>query len=164
MTASVEKSIDIDVPLHVAYDQWMHFELFPEFMEGVVAVQQLSDTKLHWKVEVAGREKEWDAQIIEQHPDQRIAWKAIDGVPNAGVVTFHRISDTTTRVMLQLEAEPEGLLETVGDKLGVFARRVEDDLKRFKEFVESSGGGSVDVRGEIEHPSTRPLSPAPGEG
>ncbi len=154
MTAKVEKSIDVDVPVHTAYNQWTQFETFPEFMEGVVEVKQLSDTQLHWKAKVAGKEKEWDATITEQQPDQRIAWTAVDGAPNAGVVTFHRISDDTTRVMLQLEAEPEGLIEEVGDKLGVFDRRVEGDLKRFKEFVESRGSETGAWRGEVAQPNS----------
>ena len=150
MTASVEKSIDVDVPVRTAYNQWTQFETFPEFMEGVVEVKQLSDTTLHWKANVGGREKEWDAAITEQQPDERIAWKAVDGAPNAGVVTFHRISDGTTRVMLQLEAEPEGLVEEVGDKLGLFTRRVEGDLERFKQFVESRGSKTGGWRGEVD--------------
>jgi uncharacterized membrane protein len=150
MTAKVEKSIDVEVPVHTAYNQWTQFETFPEFMEGVVEVRQLSDTTLHWKAKVAGKEKEWDATITEQQPDQRIAWTAVDGAPNAGVVTFHRLGEGTTRVMLQLEAEPEGLIEEVGDKLGVFDRRVEGDLKRFKEFVESRGGETGAWRGEVD--------------
>ncbi len=154
MTASVEKSIDVQVPVHTAYNQWTQFETFPEFMEGVVEVKQLSDTQLHWKAKIAGKEKEWDATITEQQPDERIAWKAVDGAPNAGVVTFHRIDEGTTRVMLQLEAEPEGFIEEVGDRLGVFNRRVEGDLKRFKEFVESRGSETGAWRGEVEQPSS----------
>lgn len=154
MTASVEKSIDVGVPVHTAYNQWTQFETFPEFMEGVAEVQQLSDTKLHWKAKVAGKEKEWDAEITEQKPDERIAWKAVDGAPNAGVVTFHRISDDTTRVMLQLEAEPESLIEEVGDKLGLFGRRVEGDLERFKKFVESRGQETGSWRGTVESPGS----------
>ncbi len=151
MTASVEKSIDVDVPVHTAYNQWTQFEAFPEFMEGVVEVKQLSDTQLHWKAKIAGKEKEWDATITEQKPDERIAWEAVDGATNAGVVTFHRIDQGTTRVMLQLEAEPEGFIEEVGDKLGVFSRRVEGDLKRFKEFVETHGTETGAWRGEVDH-------------
>ncbi len=149
MSASVEKSIEVEAPLHTVYNQWTQFETFPEFMEGVVEVKQLSDTKLHWKAKVAGKEKEWDAEITEQNPDERIAWKAVDGAPNAGVVTFHRISDDTTRVTLQLEAEPEGIIEEVGDKLGVFDHRVDGDLKRFKEFVEARGTETGAWRGEV---------------
>ncbi len=154
MSAKVEKSIDVDVPVHTAYNQWTQFETFPEFMEGVVEVKQLSDTQLHWKATVAGKEKEWDATITEQQPDQRIAWTAVDGAPNAGVVTFHRISDDSTRVMLQLEAEPEGLIEEIGDKLGVFDRRVAGDLERFKEFVESRSAETGAWRGEVDAPSS----------
>ncbi len=149
MSASVEKSIEVEAPLHTVYNQWTQFETFPEFMEGVVEVKQLSDTKLHWKAKVAGKEKEWDAEITEQNPDERIAWKAVDGAPNAGVVTFHRISDDTTRVTLQLEAEPEGIIEEVGDKLGLFKHRVDGDLKRFKEFVEARGTETGAWRGEV---------------
>ncbi len=150
MTAKVEKSIDVDVPVHTAYNQWTQFETFPEFMDGVDEVKQISDTRLHWKATVAGREKEWDAEITEQQPDERVAWKAVDGAPNAGVVTFHRIDNDRTRVMLQLEAEPEGVVEEVGDKLGFFGRRVEGDLKRFKEFVEARGTETGAWRGEVE--------------
>ncbi len=150
MTATVEKSIDVEVPVHTAYNQWTQFETFPQFMEGVVEVKQLSDTSLHWKAKVGGKEKEWDATITEQQPDQRIAWKAVDGAPNAGVVTFHRLDEGRTRVMLQLEAEPEGLIEEVGDKLGLFGHRVEGDLKRFKEFVEARGTETGSWRGEVE--------------
>jgi uncharacterized membrane protein len=150
MTAKVEKSIDVDVPVHTAYDQWTQFETFPEFMDGVDEVKQISDTRLHWKATVAGKEKEWDAEVTEQLPDERVAWKAVDGAPNAGVVTFHRIDDDKTRVMLQLEAEPEGVVEEVGDKLGFFGHRVEGDLKRFKEFVEARGTATGAWRGEVE--------------
>ena len=153
MTASVEKSIDVDVPVSTAYNQWTQFETFPEFMEGVVEVKQLSDTQLHWKAKIAGKEKEWNAEITEQQPDQRVAWKATEGAPNAGVVTFHRIDDGRTRVMLQLEAEPEGIIEEVGDKLGLFTHRVEGDLKRFKEFVESRGTETGAWRGEVDAPA-----------
>src|SRR5487761_1764766 len=149
MTASIEKTIDVNVPVHTAYNQWTQFETFPEFMEGVAEVRQLSDTRLHWKATIAGREKEWDAEI----PEQRIAWKAVDGAPNAGVVSFHRISEAQTRVSLQLEAEPEGIVEEVGDKLGVFGHRVDGDLKRFKEFVEARGTETGAWRGEVDQHS-----------
>ena len=154
MTASVEKSIDVDVPVRTAYNQWTQFEAFPEFMEGVVEVRQLGDTRLHWKAKVAGKEKEWDAEITEQKPDERVAWKAVDGAPNSGVVTFHRIDEGKTRVMLQLEAEPEGVIEEVGDKLGLFGHRVEGDLKRFKEFIESRGAETGGWRGQVDQTTT----------
>src|SRR5581483_6335436 len=99
--------------------------------------RQLDDRRLRWHAEVAGRDKEWDAEITEQHPDERIAWRSTTGARNAGVVTFHRLSDTRSRIMLQLEYEPEGVTETVGDALGVMSGRVKGDLERFKAFVES---------------------------
>src|SRR3977135_2207090 len=123
MAASIETSVDVDVPVRTAYNQWTQFETFPDFMEVIVEVTQLSDTKLHWKAKVAGKEKEWDAEITEQKLDERVAWKAIDGAPNAGVVTFHRLDEGRTRVRLSLEAEPEGVVEDVGDKLGLFRHR-----------------------------------------
>ena len=154
MTAKVEKTIDVDVPVSTAYNQWTQFETFPAFMEGVVEVRQLGDTRLHWKAKVAGKEKEWDAEITEQTPDERIAWRAIGGAENAGVVTFHHLEEGRSRVALQLEAEPEGVVETVGDKLGVFGHRVEGDLKRFKEYVESRGAETGAWRGEVDRSSS----------
>ena len=150
MTASVEKSIDVDVPVSTAYNQWTQFETFPEFMEGVTSVEQLNDTRLRWTATIAGREKAWEAENTEQLPDERVAWRSVDGAPNAGVVTFHRLDDDRTRVMLQLEAEPEGAVETVGDAVGVFDRRVEGDLRRFKEFIESRGAETGAWRGEVD--------------
>lgn len=142
MSPSVEKSIDIHVPVHTAYRQWTQFESFPRFLEGVVEVRRLSDTRLSWTARVAGRKQEWEAEIVEQQPDRRVAWKALNGARDAGAVTFHRISDRTTRVMLQLEGEPEGLFERAGDRLAVFAGRVQGDLQRFKELVESRATGT----------------------
>jgi uncharacterized membrane protein len=150
MAASIETSIDVDVPVRTAYNQWTQFETFPEFMGGVVEVTQLSDTKLHWKAKVAGKEKEWDAEITEQKPDERVAWKAVDGAPNAGLVTFHRLDNGRTRVRLKLEAEPEGIVEEVGDKLGLFGHRIAGDLERFKHFVESRGAATGPWRGEVD--------------
>ncbi|HEV7677619.1 MAG TPA: SRPBCC family protein [Candidatus Dormibacteraeota bacterium] len=147
--AKVEKSVDVHVPVHTAYNQWTQFESFPEFMEGIEEVRQVDDTHLHWKAKIAGKEVEWDAEITEQIPDERIAWRSTGGRKHAGVVTFHRIDDNTTRVMLQLEAEPEDFLEKVGDMLGVFERRVQGDLKRFKEFIESRGQETGAWRGEV---------------
>jgi uncharacterized membrane protein len=147
--ATIERSIDVDVPVRSAYNQWTQFEDFPKFMEGVREVRQLDDKRLHWRAEVAGKEKVWDAEITEQTPDQRIAWRSRSGAPNAGVVTFHRLGDGTTRVMLQLEYEPEGVTENVGDALGFVSRRVEADLRRFKEFIESQGRETGAWRGEI---------------
>ena len=148
--ASVVESIDVKVPVSTAYNQWTQFEEFPRFMEGVTSVTQTDDTHLRWVAEVGGKEKEWDAEISEQHADERIAWHAITGAENAGVVTFHRIDDETTRVTLQLDADPEGMVEEVGTALGFLDRRVKGDLERFKEFIESRGAETGAWRGEVE--------------
>jgi uncharacterized membrane protein len=147
---SVEQSIDLDVPVKTAYDRWTQFEEFPRFMKGIKEIRQIDDTHLHWKAEIGGHVKEWDAEITEQRPEERVAWKATDGSPNAGVVTFHRLSDDQSRLMVQIEYEEEGLLEKVGGALGADTHRVKDDLQRFKELVEAHGatGG---WRGEVEH-------------
>lgn len=147
---SIEQSIDLDVPVATAYDQWTQFEEFPTFMKGVEQVTQIDDTHLHWKVEIAGRVKEWDAEITEQHPDERVAWKATDGSPNAGVVTFHKLSDTTSRLMVQIEHEEDGLLEKVGSALGADTHRVKGDLERFKELVERRGASGA-WRGVVDN-------------
>jgi uncharacterized membrane protein len=147
--ASVVESIDVNVPIRTAYDQWTQFEAFPQFMEGVREVRQLDDRTLGWRAEIGGKDEEWVAEITEQVPDQRIAWRARSGTRNAGVVTFHRIADHRTRIMLQLDYEPEGAVENIGDALGVVSRRVEGDLQRFKEFIESRGRETGAWRGEI---------------
>lgn len=121
--SQILESIDVDVPVRTAYDQWTQFETFPQFMEGVERVEQLTDTTLRWTAEVAGVEKSWEAEITEQTPDQRIAWRATSGAENAGVVTFHRLDDRRSRVTLQLDVEPEGLVESAGDALGFVQRR-----------------------------------------
>jgi uncharacterized membrane protein len=153
--ASVVESIDVKVPVSTAYNQWTQFEEFPHFMEGVKSVTQTDDTHLHWIAEVAGQDKEWDAEITEQTPDQRVAWNATSGAENAGVVTFHRIDDETSRVTLQMDVDPEGVVENVGTALGFLDRRVKGDLERFKEFIESRGTETGAWRGEVEAPAQR---------
>ncbi len=148
--ATIEKSIEVDVPVSTAYNQWTQFESFPKFMEGVESVEQLGEQKLHWKARIAGKEEEWDAVITEQKPDERVAWKSVSGAPNAGVVTFHRLSDSKAKVMLQLETEPQGAVEKIGDALGVVGRRVEKDLERFKEFIEQRGQETGAWRGNVD--------------
>ena len=152
--ATVEESVEVEVPVRTAYDQWTQFEEFPRFMEGVESIKQSDDTHLHWVAEIAGVRREWDAEITEQTPDQRVAWRATSGAENAGVVTFHHITDGRTRVMLQLDFEPEGLLETVGDKLGFVGRRAAGDMERFKDFIESRGVETGAWRGEVEQDPT----------
>jgi len=153
--ASIEQSIEVDVPVSTAYNQWTQFEEFPKFMEGVKSVRQLDDQRLHWRAEIAGKDKEWEAEITEQRPDERIAWTSRGGAHNAGVVTFHRLSDTRTKVMLQLDYDPEGVVEKVGDAAGVVSSRVKGDLKRFKEFIESRGRETGAWRGKIDRPGER---------
>lgn len=147
--AVIEKSIEVNAPVRTTYNQWTQFEEFPKFMEGITQVQQLDSTHLHWKAQIAGKEKEWNAVITEQHPDKRIAWKSTDGAKNAGVVTFHRLSDETSKIMLQMDYEPEGVVENIGEALGAVSLRVEGDLTRFKEFIEARGRESGAWRGEI---------------
>jgi uncharacterized membrane protein len=147
--SKIIESIDVDVPVRVAYDQWTQFEEFPRFMEAVEKVEQLDDTTLRWTAEIAGVKKTWTAKITEQTPDQRIAWTSIEGARNAGVVTFHRLDDRKTRVTLQLDVEPDGPVESVGDALGFVQRQAAGDLKRFKEFVEERGVATGAWRGEV---------------
>jgi uncharacterized membrane protein len=148
--ATIEESVEVEVPVRTAYNQWTQFEEFPRFMEGVEQVRQMTDTKLHWVAEIAGQRREWDAEITEQTPDQRIAWCSVDGATNSGVVTFHRIGENRSKVMLQLEFEPEGIVEKAGDKLGIIKTRTKADLARFKEFIESQGRESGAWRGEVD--------------
>ncbi len=147
--ASIEKSIEVEAPLSAVYNQWTQFEEFPNFMEGVKSVTQMGDDRVHWVAQIAGQEKEWDARITEQAPDKRIAWKSEDGAENAGVVTFHRIDDNVTKVMLQVDYDPEGVVESTGDKLGFVGRRVDGDLGRFKDFIEERGRATGGWRGTI---------------
>src|SRR5215203_5360732 len=119
MNATIEQTIEVDVPIATAYNQWTQFEDFPKFMEGVEEVRQLDDRRLHWVVEFGGQHHEWDAEIVEQHLEERVAWRNIDGKDNAGVVTFHKIADGTTRIAVQMDFVPEGLKEKLGDVLGV---------------------------------------------
>ncbi|MBA2485275.1 MAG: SRPBCC family protein [Nitrospirales bacterium] len=147
---TIEKSIEVNVPVRTAYNQWTQFEDFPKFMEGVKEVKQLDNTHLHWQVQIAGKDKQWNAVITEQRPDERIAWKSTDGAKNAGVVTFHRLSGQTSKIMLQMDYEPEGAVETVGDTLGAVSLRVTGDLERFKEFIEAHGRESGAWRGEVK--------------
>ena len=153
--STIEHSIDVAVPVRTAYNQWTQFEDFPRFREGVEEVRQLDPTRLHWRTKVGGREKDFDAEITEQRPDERIAWKSTSGAQQAGVVTFHRVDDARTRIMLQLEAEPDGTAEKVGDALGVLKRRVKGDLERFRDMIEQRGAETGGWRGEVDQTATR---------
>ena len=148
--AKIEKSIDVNVPVREAYNQWTQFESFPQFMEGVESVRQQGDTNLHWVATIAGKRQEWDAEITEQTPDQRIAWTSTTGDRNAGAVDFHRVSDNQTRITLTMDIEPSGAVEAIGTALGIPSGQVEGDLKRFKEFIESRGSATGAWRGEVD--------------
>jgi uncharacterized membrane protein len=152
---TIEQSIDVNVPVRTAYNQWTQFEEFPEFMQGVEFVNQLDDTHLRWKAEIGGTSHEWEAEITEQKPDDRIAWKTTGGKGHAGVVTFHRLGEDQTRVTLQMDYEPEGMKESAGSALGFDDRRIKGDLERFKELIESRGTESGAWRGEVDQTATR---------
>jgi uncharacterized membrane protein len=152
--SSVTESVDVAVPVRTAYNQWTQFEEFPHFMDGVTEIKQLTDTMTHWKTKIGGVEREFDAKITEQLPDERVAWTSTEGSKQAGVVTFHRLDETHTRVTVQMDFDPDGFVETAGDKLGVVDRQVKGDVKRFKEFIENRGGVETGAwRGEVDRPN-----------
>jgi uncharacterized membrane protein len=146
----VEKTVEVDRPVSTVYNQWTQFEDFPYFMEGVKEVRQLDDTHIHWRAEVWGKEKEWDAEITEQEPDQRISWKSISGAPNAGTVRFEEIGPERTRVRLVMAYDPQGAVENVGDALGMFSARVENSVRDFKKFIENRTEETGAWRGAVE--------------
>jgi uncharacterized membrane protein len=144
------ETVDVDVPVRQAYDQWTRFEEFPKFLDEVVSIKQIDDTTTDWTVKVAGQERDFRAVISEQHPDERIAWTVADGeTQHAGVVTFHKLSDAQTRVTAQIDWQPTGLLETLGSAVGVGGHAVKKDLNNFKERVESAPADSG-WRGDVE--------------
>ena len=149
----IAKSITVNVPVSQAYNQWTQFEDFPHFMEGVKEVKQLDDKRLHWKAEIGGKTEEWDAEITEQIPDQRIAWRSTSGAKNSGVITFSAQGENETVVNLEVEYEPEGMIESVGDLLGLVSARVSGDLNRFKDFIETRHSATGGWRGEIPTPA-----------
>ena len=146
----VEKFIEVNRPVNTVYNQWTQFEEFPLFMDGVKEVRQLDDTHLYWRAEVWGKEKEWEAEITEQEPDTRISWKSITGAPNAGTVRFEPSGDDRTIVRLVMAYDPKGLLENVGDALGLFTSQVERSVEQFKRFIERRGQESGAWRGEVD--------------
>jgi hypothetical protein len=154
VTTKVEKNIIVDVPVSTAYNQWTQFEEFPRFMGGVQRVEQLDDTRLHWVAEIAGVKREWNAEILEQRPDEKVAWAATEGATNAGAVYFAPIGLSRCEVRLELEYEPEGMVEKVGDMLDIVERRAEADLEKFKGFIEAKGTESGAWRGEVAGSTT----------
>jgi uncharacterized membrane protein len=147
--ATVRESIIVEAPISTVYNQWTQFEEFPSFMDGVKEVRQLDDRRLHWAVEIGGKRHEWNAKIIEQKPDSRIAWEAEDGKDNGGIVLFHSEGPKSTQVEVEMHYDAEGLMESLGSKLGSDDRRVKADLERFKELVERRGVESGAWRGEV---------------
>jgi len=146
---TIEKTIIVNVPVSQAYNQWTQFEEFPHFMEGVKEVKQLDDKSLHWKAEIAGKSEEWNAGITEQIPDQRIAWRSTSGAKNAGAINFSAQSANQTELRLEVEYEPEGMVENLGDMLGLVSARINGDLNRFKDFIETKHTATGGWRGEI---------------
>src|SRR5688572_19591755 len=146
---TIRESIEVDVPISTAYNQWTQFEEFPQFMEGVESVKQLDDTHLHWVAEVGGKRREWQAEIVEQKPDQKIAWHAVDGNGPNGVVEFEQLGEDKTLITVEMAYEPEGVTEQLGAKVGIDSRQVGRDLERFKQLIESRGVESGAWRGEV---------------
>lgn len=149
---SVTESVDVDVDVTTVYNQWTQFESFPQFMSGVESIRQVDDTHTHWTTSIDGVTREFDTEITEQHPDERVAWKSTDGTSHAGVVTFHRLGNNQTRVTAQIDWQPEGVVEKVGAALGVDDRQVKGDLQRFKTFIEERDGETGAWRGDVAHP------------
>jgi uncharacterized membrane protein len=156
----VEKCIEVDAPVSMVYNQWTQFEEFPKFMEGVEEVKQLDEKRLQWRAEIGGKVLEWEAEIFEQIPDQRVAWRSTTGALNTGMVNFEALGPNSTKIWLKLNYKPEGAMEKIGSALGVISQRVEGDLERFKEFIESRGAETGAWRGQIEG---RHVESAPSE-
>jgi uncharacterized membrane protein len=155
--STIERSIDVDVPVRTAYDQWTQFEEFPRFMDDVERIEQLDDTHVRWHVSMAGQDRTFDTEITEQTPDQRVAWTTGPDAEttHAGVVTFHRLGDAQTRVTLQMDFEPTGAAEKIGDALGLMEANIGRDLESFKEHIEERGVESGAWRGEVDQDPTR---------
>jgi len=147
--ASVTESVDVEAPIAQVYNQWTQFETFPEFMSGVESITQLDDRHLHWKIKVAGVEREFDAEVTEQHPEERVAWKSTDGTSHAGVVTFHKLDQNRTKVTVQLDWDPDTLMEKVGALVNADDMQVSRDLDRFKTFIEQAPAETGAWRGDV---------------
>ena len=164
----IEKSVEVNAPVRAVYNQWTQFEEFPRFMAGVKEVRQLDDTHLHWHAEIWGKDKEWDAEITEQVPDQVIAWRSTSGAPNAGTVRFEPVSHERTRVRLTMEYQPEGAIEKTGDMVGVFTSRVQNSVEDFKKFIENrgqeTGAETGGWRGEVHGGQKTPNASRQGPG
>jgi uncharacterized membrane protein len=162
--SKIHESIDVNVPVRTAYDQWTQFEDFPRFMEGVERVVQLDDTTLEWTAKVAGKEESWRAKITTQEPDREIAWHSTSGAPNGGDVRFESLGMDSTRIDLTMDVEPQGPAESAGDALGFVQRRVKGDLERFKQYIEQRGQATGAWRGEVSGGSTAGRGTSMGSG
>ncbi|MET9954063.1 SRPBCC family protein [Streptomyces sp. NPDC006339] len=163
----VHDTIEVTAPLREVYDQWTQFEEFPRFMDGVEEVRQLDDRHCHWRTKVAGVTREFDTEIVDQLPDERISWRTVEGdIKQKGVVTFQRVDDTHTRVSLAMDVEPQSMVDKAGTALGVVDSRVEGDLHRFKEYMEDRDRATGGWRGRLKPADSPPESPpgAPGPG
>ena len=150
--AQIIETVDVDVPVDKAYNQWTQFETFPKFLSYVESITQTDDTLTHWTVKIGGAEREFDAKITEQHPDERVAWNSVGGeADHAGVVTFHKLSDTTSRVTVQLDWDAQGFVEKAGAVLGIDSFAIKNDLKKFKEFIEDEQTPTGAWRGEVSN-------------
>ena len=148
--AEIQESIEVEVPVQTAYNQWTQFEEFPQFMESVERIDQIDDKHLHWVAEIGGQKAEWDAEITHQEPDRRIAWRSTGGTQNSGDVTFEP-ANGGTRINVQFEFEPQGAKESAGSALGFDSRQVKKDLERFKDFIESRGSETGAWRGSVQN-------------
>jgi uncharacterized membrane protein len=153
--ATVKESIELDVPVRTVYNQWTQFEEFPRFMEGVESVKQIDETHLGWVAEIGGNRREWRAEIVDQVPDSKIAWKATDGDGPNGIVEFEALGEEKTLITVEMAYEPEGMTEQLGSAVGADSRQVKSDLERFKKLIESRGVESGAWRGEVEAGETR---------
>lgn len=158
---TIEKSVDVQVPVRTAYDQWTRFESFPMFMEGVERVTQLGDSVTHWETSIGGVRREFDARITEQRPDECVAWSTMDGPRHSGAVTFRPTGDRSTRVTLRMEYHPDTLTERAATAMGVVEARIDGDLRRFSTFIEEQGRATGGWRGEV-NPSGAPTREVPG--
>jgi uncharacterized membrane protein len=155
----IEKTVEVDRPIRTVYNQWTQFEEFPRFMDGVKSVQQLDDTHVRWRAEIWGKDKEWDAEITEQVPDERISWKSVSGAPNAGTVRFEPLGADRTRVRLVMAYEPQGAIENAGDALGALSARVQSSVDNFKKYIEERGSEDGGWRGTVRDSQTDPSAP-----
>ncbi|MFG2533363.1 SRPBCC family protein [Streptomyces sp. NPDC048516] len=149
--STVKETVDVEVPVHTAYNQWTQFEEFPKFMEGVENITQLDDERNRWTVKIGGVQREFDTEIIDQLPDDRIAWRTITGdTRQKGLVSFQRLDETHTRVELVMDIEPSGVTEKAADMSGTIERRIKGDMRRFKDYIEHRGAESGAWRGRIQ--------------